>query len=233
MQNRAAPCCCRARLHAAFCASSSARSLGKTRSAVSLTALFTIQLQLRSHHRSFAMPPRRKRQRGAVAVSSEAAPAAEPTEAALWMGWCQEDLEKLHQEVEAGALEVGVELPAFLDATSFWETPRRARQIAERLQSLAEELDAQIGRVRSATEPELRCGGATAARYLRQLRKAVQQAGRAAGGWKWLDTDKTGMGCWLFVVCLLLEVYSFSFGSSCWDLAADSHLLSLVAEARL
>ncbi|CAJ1382523.1 unnamed protein product [Effrenium voratum] len=114
----------------------------------------------------------------------------EPGAGQLWLAW-GEDLGTLHREVEAGAEELGLELGAYLDATSFWETPRRAAALAAQLPAALQRLKAFRGPMPKATDEVLRCKGATSARYLRQLRRCVLQAGRCESGWRWLDTDKT------------------------------------------
>ncbi|CAJ1347087.1 unnamed protein product [Effrenium voratum] len=117
----------------------------------------------------------------------------EPAAGQLWLAW-GEDLGTLHREVEAGSEELGLELGAYLDATSFWETPRRAAALAAQLPAALQRLKAFRGPMPKATDEVLRCKGATSARYLRQLRRCVLQAGRCESGWRWLDTDKTRLG---------------------------------------
>lgn len=108
----------------------------------------------------------------------------------LWIGY-NADLQTLHREVEAGAEELGLSLEKYLDATSFWETPLRAGLLASKLPHAVEQLKAVQGKMPRATDKQLLCGGATSARYLRQLRRNVLQASRSKSKWKWLDTDKT------------------------------------------
>eukprot|EP00435_Cladocopium_sp_Y103_P059170 s779_g21.t1 len=145
------------------------------------------------------MPPRRKRQKGlAFSKNGEAAdlerdlPAGPsvPADGRLWIGY-NADLQTLHREVEAGAEELGLSLEKYLDATSFWETPLRAGLLASKLPHAVEQLKAVQGKMPRATDQQLLCGGATSARYLRQLRRNVLQASRSKSKWKWLDTDKT------------------------------------------
>ncbi|CAE7288819.1 unnamed protein product [Symbiodinium sp. CCMP2592] len=97
-------------------------------------------------------------------------------EAALWMGWCQEDLEKLHQEAVTALMpsESHVVLGKLRSDFGAWQ--RRGLLI------MASEFyicPAFIIKKRGVET-------------MMHMWRPGNKAGRATGGWKWLDTDKTG-----------------------------------------
>lgn len=103
----------------------------------------------------------------------------------------EDDLRSLHAEVEKAGRAVGIKLETFLDASSFWETPLRARALPQAAREVCREVQAECVTQpgRAATDRELQLCGTTAARYLRQLRRAAQRARKSKEGWVWLDSD--------------------------------------------
>lgn len=107
-----------------------------------------------------------------------------------------EDLATLHGEVERQAAEINTDVPKFLDATGFWETPHRARSLATFLAKVKSALDKSVlvhDAARRATDAELKQGGTTSSRYLQQLLREGRRAAQSETGWSWLDRDKTSV----------------------------------------